>query len=304
MNNAVGIIVLAISVYILACIFIWRLLFIPKSGKILKSSKRRASHLAQTYNQLYTQKKLAEKIKFANLFRKMPVIGMSKEEYGEVERLIASTDARDKSGTLLIPEDIFLKQLTYVGILVLAMLLLAMISPLALLGILLVPIIKKIPLKDLKGKNEAVSAELTAYFYDFYKLYYSQFIDITISPTLASVVTTFTSTAPPLIQIAFGIFEQDIEKGEIYALQHFSDRYPDNAYIHKFCSIAKARITGDESVIETMKTYMQELEDKQDYYLNNELKARENYLSRLISVYTMIASGVLLVISMALMFTV
>lgn len=297
-------IILIAGVGLLAIIFsvllyVW--MFTPRKGKVRTSSAKSRKNIDNSLSFRENQKVLQSKITLADFFRKLPIIGMGEKSYEELQRLILSIDKRTKSGRLLLPEEVYCNQLLFAFCGVMVCVIAMFISPLSLLGLLLVPFLMNIPLKIMESERKNFAVALADEFLSFYRLYYVQFIQPTNTTTLSYVINSYLPSASLEVKKILKIVDGDLAKGEEFALKRWDQRFPDSPKVHKFCSVARARMKGDKSCYETMDSFLKLLQEEHDLFFENECSKRERRIQTVVNVYLMIGMSVVCFMAFAMM---
>lgn len=128
------------------------------------------------------------------------------------------------------------------------------------------------PIDDMERKIQEKNKQVMADFPAFYSLLYYQY-SRSVHIYLADVVRDFIPNANTDMAKELGIFLDNIENGEDFALKEFKKRIP-LRYIIKFCDIMQIRINGYDNTAQ-MGYLKNELNQLRLQNLENELDARE-----------------------------
>lgn len=288
--NEFVIIFLALALAVALCVIIYRWIFIPKRSKPQRKSAKRIKNVSTKIGFRENQQALQNKIAIARLFGSIPFLRLSEQNKSEIRALIQAVDKRTESGRLLLPEEIYIRQLLIaLGVFVIVLLAIIMLSPVAVLGLLAMPLAMQIPVKRLEAEREEFAVALADEFLEFYKLYYVQFIRPNNTTTLSSVINSYLPSASFEVKKILKVVDGDLAKGEEFALKRFDQRFPDSPKVHKFCSVARARIKGDDSCYETLRSFLALLVEERDVFFENEKNRRERRLETLVMMFLSIS---------------
>lgn len=299
--NEYVIIGLALALAVFMCFLIYKWLFTPRKSKVTRRSTKRIKRTATNIGFRENQKVLEQKIAIANLFKNLPIVRMTEDDKAELHSLILAVDKRTENGRLLLPEEIYIRQLAIAGVAFLAILLTMLITPFTVFGILAIPLLMRIPVKILEAERNDYAVALADEFLAFYKLYYVQFIQPDNTTTLSHVINSYLPSASKEVKKILKVVDGDLAKGEEFALKRFDRRFPDSPKVHKFCSVARARIKGDDSSFETMRSFLSLLIEEHDIYFNKEKERRERRLTNLVMAFLMVSMTVICIVIFAMM---
>lgn len=300
MMQQVIIIVAIAALSILICYIIYKWLFTPRQKKVVRVSIKRSQQVDKVLSYHENEKVTKMKVSIANFFGNMPIIRLSPEDRDEIHKLIISIDKRVKSGRLLLVEEFYFNQLLIAGAILLVSVLGVIITPFTLAGILLIPFGMRIPVMILRSERNQFALSLANEFLDFYRLYYVQFIRPDNVTTLSYVINSYMPAASIEVKKILKVVDGDLGKGEEYALKRFDQRFPDSPKVHKFCTIAQARIKGDDTCYETMRTFLALLQEEHDVYFNNERQKRENRLNFIVNTFLTIGASIVCFVAFAM----
>ena len=267
-----------------------------RSSATKNFSQKRIKHLRTSVSERETRRKLAQIAAVANLMRKVWVIGYSRDREEQIKLLLSATDKRDDSGRLITAEEIYIKQLTIAMIAIgIGVVLMPVMSPFTVvIAIALSPTLMSIPLSSLKDEQIELSSAVSSQFLDFYKVYYVQFIRTDVTNTLSNVVQSYIPRASESFKKVLSRFVSDLDSGEEFALTQLDSRFPTNAKVHKFVTIAKARNKGDEACFDSMRAFLNEMEEQRDAFYEEDLAKREAQISRIVLIYLMSVFAVIM----------
>jgi hypothetical protein len=243
------------------------------------------------------------KISFADFFCKMPLVKMTDDDREEIQHLLMSVDKRVKSGRMMLVEEFYFNQLIIAGTIFIICVIGMLLTPLTIAGILIIPFCMRIPVKVLQGERNDFAVALADEFLAFYKLYYVQFIRPDNTTTLSYVINSYLPSASIEVKKILKVVDGDLSKGEEYALKRFDQRFPDSPKVHKFCAVAQARIKGDETCYETLRSLLALLQEEHDVYFNKEREKRERRLNNVVNIFLMVGATTVCIMTFIMMFT-
>lgn len=293
----------ATALAILFCYLIYKWVFTPRRSSIVRSSLRRSEHVDKTISYRENQKVIKMKISFAEFFCNIPLVKMTQDDRDEIQKLLLSVDKRVKSGRMMLVEEFYFNQLMIAGIIFILCVFGVFLTPLTLAGLLIIPVAMRIPVKILKAERDDFAVALADEFLAFYKLYYVQFIRPDNTTTLSHVINSYLPSASVEVKKILKVLDGDLGKGEEYALKRFDQRFPDSPKVHKFCAVAMARIKGDETCYETLKSLLTLLQEEHDVFFNNEREKRERKLNTTVNVFLAVGAVVVCCMTFVMMFT-
>lgn len=276
-----------------------------RSASVRNLSQKRLRNLKTSISERETRHKLSQVIAIANLMKLIPWIGYNKDREEQIRVLLSAVDKRDENGRLIIPEEIYLKQLMVAGgVIGVGFVLAVMIHPLVIfIAFAVSPVAMRFVLTGMQDEQNLISNAVSSQFLQFYKVYYVQFIRKDVTSTLSNVVQSFLPQADQNFKKVLSRFLSDLDSGEEYALTQLDNRFPTNAKIHKFVTVAKARGKGDEACFDSMRAFLNEMEDQQDAFYDNDLQNRLSKIERVVMVYLMASFGVIMSVLIATMVT-
>lgn len=272
-----------------------------RTGTTKTLSQKRVRFLRTNVSERETRRKLNQIIAIANLMRLIPWIGYNKEREEQNRLLLSAVDKRDSRGRLVLPEELYVKQLIYAGVVFgVCIVASAIFGPFVLLiAIPLAPLAMNMVTTDLKDEQTLISQAISNQFLDFYKVYYVQFVRRDVTNTLSNVAQSFIPRADELFKKVLSRFISDLDSGEEYALTQLDLRFPENGKIHKFVAIAKARQKGDEAVFDSMRAFLEEMEEQRDSFYDNELETRVRKIGTVVTTYLMLMFAVIMTVLLA-----
>lgn len=292
----------ALIIGILFCMLLYKWLFRPRKSKAVRRSAKRMKKTASHIGLLESQRALNQKLAIANLFCHVPLVKLTEDDKEELRTLILAVDKRSKDGRLLLPEEIYIRELAIAGTAFLAIVLTMLITPLTVFGILAIPMLMRIPVKMLEAERAKCATALADEFLAFYKLYYVQFIQPDNTTTLSHVINSYLPSASVEVKKILKVVDGDLAKGEEFALKRFDQRFPDSPKVHKFCSVARARLKGDKSSYEALKSFLDVLIEEHDVFFDREKLKREHRLSNLVTSFLMISMVTICIVVFGMMF--
>ena len=287
---------------IIFCVLVYNWLFTPRKSTVARKSLKRLKKVQDSISYQENQRILQLKLNIAEFFGGIPLISFTEEDKTELTNLIQSTDKRNKAGRLLLPEEIYCIQLLIAGIIALVCLLCMFLSPFAICGILVIPFMMRLPVKQLQAERKTYATALADEFLSFYKLYYVQFRQPGNTTTLSHVINSYMPSASLDVRKILKVVDGDLVKGEEYALKRFDLRFPDSPKVHKFCAVARARMKGDAASFDAMRSFLQYLQDEHDVYFEKERIKREKRLTTVVNTYLFIGLAIVCFMTFAMMF--
>lgn len=289
---------------IIFCVLLYKWLFTPRKTDVQKNSSKLRKKMEAGLCFRENQKALQAKIDIANLWGKIPLISFTQQDKEELQQLILAVDKRTPNGRLLLPEEIYCKQLFIALAIILVCVLLMFLTPFTILGIIIVPFVMRAPVASLESERKEFAISLADEFLSFYKLYYVQFIQPDNTTTLSAVINSYLPNASMEVKKILKVVDSDLAKGEEFALKRFDQRFPDSPKVHKFCSVARARIKGDETCYETMDSFLKLLQEEHDVYFDTQCEKREKKLQSAIGIYLGVGLCAVSFMAFAMMFLV
>lgn len=300
-TNETFLIILAVLLAIAFCAILYKWLFTPRKSAVVRKSVKRLKRVNDTISFRENQKLLQWKIGLARFFGRFPMLKFTEEDRDEAQKLIVAVDKRSKSGRLLLPEEIYCHQLAIAGIIFLLCLFGMFISPLSICGILIIPLLMRIPIKLLESEREVYAVALADEFLSFYKLYYVQFIRPDNVTTLSYVINDYLPSASIEVKKVLKVVDGDLAKGEEFALKRWDQRFPTCPKVHKFVAVAQARLKGDNSAYEAMDSLLHLLQEEHENFFERERLKREKKIQSRINTFVLIGVCVVVVMSFIMM---
>ncbi|MFZ5988864.1 MAG: hypothetical protein ACOYWZ_17300 [Bacillota bacterium] len=174
----------------------------------------------------------------------------------------------------ITPEELRAQQIVLAILALLAALVIMRISTLFGIFSLLGPVLAWMyPVDEIEKKIERKNKNIMHDFPAFYSMLYYQY-SRSVNIYLGDVVKDFLPNANPDMAEELGIFLDNIEYGEEYALKRLKKRVP-LRHVIKFCDIMQTRLNGYDNTSQ-MAYLKNELHDMRIQVLENELKSRQN----------------------------
>jgi len=171
------------------------------------------------------------------------------------------------------PEELRAKQIVLALVTLIVALIVMKISTLLGIFSLLGPVLAWMyPIDELEKKIDRKNKNIMFDFPAFYSLLYYQYAR-SVNIYLGDVVKDFLPNANEDMAEELGIFIDNIEYGEEYALKQLKKRVP-LRHVIKFCDIMQTRLNGYDNTSQ-MAYLKNELHDLRIQTLENELKLRE-----------------------------
>lgn len=284
-------IIVAIVIAIFVCIKITTWTRMPRKS----SSINMAAETKKKVNKTTTssnRKQAAIVALSADIARDMKIFPYSKKYELEVSKMLVAMDKK-VNGAPMSVDWIYLQQigLSFASIGA-AFLLTAAMSiptgafvPFGMLAVLTAPILFMAPLWKLRGDFKQEQLMAMSLWIEFYNMYYTQFAQREANSQLIDVVTTYLPLANEELAKMIKRFRTDILNfGDEVSVDKFKDRYPDNIRIHKFVSVAKMRMNGDESSYDMLRSVQDDLLTEEDLAYTKYLKAMTKKVATVIDV--------------------
>lgn len=270
----------AIIAFLLFANFIWQSFFV---GKQKSNAKQNTKDRLFTVNEKIDEGKpnfwSDYKTKVITQYKYIPILGLTKNKSRYLQSLIEAIETENVRNKT--PEEIHFDQLVYFVIYFFACLLLSLMWKYALIGLLGSYAIYKIPINKIKGKYEAGMKEITFQFPAFYDMVFVQYNKRDANILMSDIVSAY-------IPITTGVFKRllkrfliDLEQGEDYALKNLDERYNDSPLIHKFCSIMRLRLKGDEASYLAMTTFREALQASVRDWMLADLEKRKKTANKI-----------------------
>ena len=148
--------ILAIAVVaIVFCFLLYKWLFTPRKSTVQSNSEKNRKRIDKGISYKENQKALQAKIDIAKFWGKLPLVSFTEEDKEELQKLILAVDKRTPSGRLMLPEEIYCQQLFIALAIIFVCVILMFLTPFTILGVLIVPIIMRTPVKTLEGERHS-----------------------------------------------------------------------------------------------------------------------------------------------------
>lgn len=224
----------------------------------------------------------------------IPFLGLSKTKKQQLQTMIEAAGLDNAGG--ITPEELHFNQMMYAGIFVFACIILSLKFRVALIALLGTYTVYRIPIVSLSDKYNQTVREILFQFPDFYDTVYCQYAKKDNSLLLSDIVLAFVPIANSSFKKLLKRFLIDLESGEEYALLQLDKRYSSSPVIHKFCSVMRLRLKGDEAAFLSMHVMRENLQYDVKDWMMNDLRKREKKGMRITTVMiTSILSVVLII---------
>lgn len=236
--------------------------FKPMSGK---RKKRSREFLAISKKQMKMEKYVYFKdIVLRRLSNKLLLHEVKREQ---LSFIISRLDMK------ITPEEIRLNQILYsLAGLVISIVMMKVMTMIGYFCLIFVVLGWLYPIDELEKKVEKKDKNILKDFPAFYSMVYYQYAR-SINIYLADVIKDFLPNANPDMADELGVFLDNIEYGEEYALKQLKKRVP-LRYIIKFCDIMETRLKGYDNTSQ-MAYLKNELYDLRVVALEDELNHRK-----------------------------
>lgn len=288
---------LAIVLATALVITVWKWMFPPKQKSKTKEITRKRLDVAADR---MTARELSFwdnfKIQFITKYKGIPIVGVSKKFSDDIHAMVGESE--DETKRILTPEEIRFNQLMWVSIYTLAVIVISLVFKYALLALFAIPIIYGIPVSKLKGQSKEELEQIIFQFPDFYDAVFCQYSKRNVNILLADVVESFLPISNSAFKKMLKRFLIDLESGEDYALRQLDTRYNTSPTIHKFCSIMRLRLKGDETAFLSLQVFRESLQADVKEWMMNDLNKRKGQGNKI----TAIMIGSILTIVMIVYF--
>lgn len=260
---------------------LWKYLFSPRSSSIDKATLKRVEHMKKVTsgNKAHQRREIIAKL-YA-VIAEVPGMSIKSHTKEDYARYIITTDKR-VDGALVSPEEIYTQQVLIVFGITIVCLILTIFNKFFIFGILLGFVCWKIPVDNMKDVYQKNAKEIVKQFSEFYDLYYCQFISKDCVKKIYDICQSFMPIANPIMKKMLDRFMIDLEQDESFALRELDYRYSDNKYIHKFCSVAKVRLQGDDAAFSSLTAFREELQTERKLSMRRQLERRTKLASAVI----------------------
>lgn len=276
--------------------FLWKTSFSAgrQKGNTKEESKRRLSTAGEKIKSIEPDLWRDYKKKTIKRMEYIPVVGLSKSKKVQLQNLIEAAGIDDWNA--VTPEELHFNQTMYAGLYIFICVILSLKFPILLLGLLATYFIYRIPVISLSDKYNQAVQEIHFQFPDFYDTVYCQYIKKDNVLLLSDIVTAYAPIANASFKKLLKRFLIDLESGEEYALRQLDLRYSTSPVIHKFCSIMRLRLKGDEAAYLSMHVMRENLQSEVKEWMLNDLHKRETYGARITAVMITAILTVVLII--------
>ena len=240
---------------------LWVYLFMPRNSSVDRKVVQRVGRMKKSVDGQRAHLRRERVEILYSIIDCVPGLGLKQFQREEYTRYIITTDKR-VDGALISPEHIYVQQCLTCFLVIIVSLILALFNKMFILGCLACIPLWKIPLDNLKEKHHDNNVEIAKQFSKFYDLYYCQFISRTCTKKIIDICESFMPQANEAMRKMLERFTIDLEQDEKFALNELDYRYSDNRYIHKFCSIAKVRLQGDEAAFSSLVSFRDEIQNE------------------------------------------
>ncbi len=270
----------AIFVVLLFANFIWSSFFVGKQkGEAKQLTRDRLFHVTKKMDEGKPDFWSDYKTKTISQYKYVPLLGLTDNNRHYLQLLLDASeidDARKKT-----PEEVHFDQLMYVVPYILMCVALSFVWKYALIALLGAYFIYKMPVSRLKKKYEQGMIEVEFQFPGFYDVVYVQYRQHDANVLLSDIVYSYLPIATGAFKRLLKRFAIDLEQGEDYALRQLDARHGDVAVIHKFCSILRLRLQGDEASFVAMATFRESLQAIVKDWMMADLEKRKKIANRI-----------------------
>lgn len=288
----------AIFVSFLFASFIWNSFFV---GKQKSDAKQKTKNRLFSVNEKIDEGKpdfwSDYKTKIINQYKYVPILGLTEHNRSYLQLLIeaAETDnVRNKT-----PEEVHFDQLMYLAIYLLGCIVVSLIWKFALIGVLASYVIYKMPVSKIKGVYEIGIKEITFQFPAFYDSIFVQYNKREANVLMSDVVSAYIPIATGAFKRLLKRFIIDLEHGEEQALRNLDARYGDSPLLHKFCSILRLRLKGDEASFLAMSTFRDSMQAVVKDWMMADLEKRKKTASRITVIMVTVILAIVMIVYFA-----
>ncbi len=288
-------IILAIALTTALFITVWKWIFPSKQKSKTKDFTRKRLDVAADR---MTARDLSFwdnfKIQAITKYRGVPILGVSARFSAEINAMLG--DFEDETKRAITAEEVRFHQLMLVTIYTLVILLVSILFKYALIALICIPIIYKVPVSKLKGLSKEDLEQITFQFPDFYDAVFCQYSKRNVNILLSDVVQSFMPIGNTAFKKMLKRFLIDLESGEDYALRQLDARYNTSPTIHKFCSIMRLRLKGDETAFLSLQVFRDSLQTEVRDWMNDDLTNRKKKANKI--------TGIMIVTILSIVMTV
>mgnify|MGYP000397733143 CR=1 FL=1 len=270
----------AIFVFIIFAKFIWQSFFVEKQKSNAKqTTKNRLFNVNEKMDENKPDFWSDFKRKTVTKYKGIPLLGLSENNREYLQQLLDATET--DSVKIKTPEEVHFDQMLYLAVYVVACLLLSLFWKYAIIGLLGAYAVYRMPITNIKDKYEKGMKEITFQFPAFFDTVYVQYNKKDTSILMSDIVSTYIPIATGAFRRLLKRFLLDLEQGEDYALRSLDARYSDSSLIHKFCSIMRLRLKGDEASYLAMSTFRDTLQANVKDWMLADLEKRKKKANKI-----------------------
>lgn len=292
-------IIIALAILTVAFFYYRRVTFTPAGNKEMSRVQKAISDLEKRINPS-TKKDVETRHNFVKKAIGWPFIGLSERTRLELTRAL---DAIEWSqGSNITVEDIYFMMLTnLVATAVVALIAGIIWRPLFLL-LLACPIMFNLPVTRIRSIVTADEKQMRFEFPDFYDIVYVQYREHTSNVLMSDIVEQYIPIAGPAFRNMLRRFALDLPSGEDYALEQLDKRYLNNQTIHRFTSVMRQRLKGEEASYVAMDHFRETLQADVHDWMAADLERRKATAARLTGILVMVLLSVVMIVYFAMFF--
>ena len=224
----------------------------------------------------------------------LPVIGLGERKRLEIAHALDAIEWRPENNVAV--EDVYFMMITNAIITAAASIIAALFWRPFLLGLLFVFVTYNIPVSNLTRIMSEDEKQITYEFPDFYDIVYVQYREHETNVILADVVDQYLPVAGPAFRNMLRRFAMDLPSGEDFALERLDKRYQHSRIVHRFSSVMRQRLKGEEASFVAMDHLRESLQaDVRDWMLND-LEKRKAVAGRCTGILTMVILSVVMIV--------
>lgn len=280
----IPILIITCVVMIIVFAILWSIMFSSRTRTSKKTIKLSKDKIQESIS---ISENLRKNIRYKRISDALNIIPFGQLTEEKRKQINASlTAVRTGEGIIKTAEEIHVEQYMFLGFYLLVVAVFVILaSPAFSLALIGMPFVFNIPLSRI---NFGVSDEewyLVTEFRNFFNIYYVQYVRVGANIRLLDVVKSYSSTAPPEMQLFCNRLITDLSNSESVALRNLDRRYVKNADIHRFCSIAQLVSNGDANSDKVIESFRDSLNRKK---LSRERKILEKQKAAVERVTTII----------------
>lgn len=257
------VLITVVTCVVLIIIFalLWHNMFSPRTRTAKKTIRLGRDKVKESISISENLRKNLKYKRISDALNMIPFGVLTEEKRKQINA--ALTAIRSGEGIIKTAEEIHVEQYMFLAFyLVVVAVFVCLVSPACSLLLIGMPFVFNLPLSRI---NFGVSDEewyLVTEFRNFFNIYYVQYKRVGANVRLLDVVKSYSSTAPPAMQLFCNRLITDLSNSESVALRNLDRRYVKNADVHRFCSIAQLVSNGDANSDKVIESFRESLNRK------------------------------------------